>query len=151
MPAGPRDTWSPVGIEALEPAALEAVKHDGSACVTAGPGAGKTELLAQRAAYLLMSGMCKRPQRILAISFKRDAAKNLSERVRERCGAELSRRLTSVTFDSFTKSIVDRFGLCLPVGWRPPAYYEIDGIKRHRIENFLNRNRALSHSYNAAS
>ncbi|BCJ65732.1 UvrD-helicase domain-containing protein [Polymorphospora rubra] len=43
----------------------------------AGPGAGKTEFLAQRAAYLLQTAFCPWPRHTLAISFKRDAAANL--------------------------------------------------------------------------
>ena len=51
--------------------------------VVAGPGAGKTELLAQRANYLLETGGCPDPRHILAISFKKDAADNLAARIEE--------------------------------------------------------------------
>lgn len=64
------DQWKPVGIADLEPAAWQALRHTSSAYVVAGPGAGKTEFLAQRAAYLLQTGLCRQPARILAISFK---------------------------------------------------------------------------------
>jgi len=50
-----------------------------SVLVTAGAGAGKTEFLAQKATYLLQTGLCAAPKRILAISFKRDAARNLQK------------------------------------------------------------------------
>lgn len=63
------EQWRPSGIEELEPGAWRALRHPGSAKVVAGPGAGKTEFLAQRAAYLLQTGRCARPHRILAISF----------------------------------------------------------------------------------
>jgi len=70
----------------LEPTALTAATTTGrNLVVTAGPGAGKTELLAQRADFLLRTGQCRYPRRILAISFKVDAAKNLKDRVRRRC------------------------------------------------------------------
>jgi hypothetical protein len=72
----------------------------GSTCVVAWPGAGKTEFLAQRAAYLLETGLCPMPFRVLAISFKTDAADNLAARVRKRCPPELANRFTSLTFDA---------------------------------------------------
>ena len=40
------EDWRPSGINDLEPAAWNALRHAGSACVVAGPGAGKTEFLA---------------------------------------------------------------------------------------------------------
>nr|WP_256099256.1 ATP-dependent helicase [Variovorax sp. SG517] len=80
-----------------------------SLVVTAGPGAGKTELLAQRADFLLRTGTCRYPQRILAISFKVDASRNLKDRVRQRCGPELAARLDSHTFHAFAKRLIDRF------------------------------------------
>jgi superfamily I DNA/RNA helicase len=92
--------------------------------VVAGPGAGKTELLAQRACFLLEAGICPTPFRILAISFKRDAAKNLQERVRKRCG-DRAQRFDSFTLDAFAKSLVDRFLPALPDGWRPKHGYEV--------------------------
>jgi superfamily I DNA/RNA helicase len=110
----------------LEPAAWEAVRDNRSALVVAGPGAGKTELLAQRASYLLETGLCASPHRILAISFKRDAARNLRERVTLRCGMELARRFDSYTFDAWAKSLLDRFRLALPEDYRPTADYAID-------------------------
>src|SRR5690606_23112955 len=71
------EEWRPSGINDLELAAWNALRHAGSACVVAGPGAGKTEFLAQRADYLLETGLCRAPHRVLAISFKTDAANNL--------------------------------------------------------------------------
>jgi hypothetical protein len=73
----PADTWIPVGVKSLEPNALHVVRDEVNGLVVAGPGAGKTELLAQRACYLLQTGLCPPPHQILAISFKKDAAANL--------------------------------------------------------------------------
>ena len=120
------EDWKPSGIESLEPAADLAVRSDESRLVVAGPGAGKTELLAQRACYLLQTGICNAPHRILAISFKRDAAENLRRRVKERCGLELSRRFDSITFDAFSKSLVDRFRQAIAPAWRPRGGYRIE-------------------------
>jgi superfamily I DNA/RNA helicase len=101
--------WQPSpGIE-LEPNALTACTTEGSAAVTAGPGAGKTELLAQRADFLLRTGACPYPRRILAISFKVDAAANLAARVQDRVPRELARRLDSWTFHAFSLRLIRQF------------------------------------------
>jgi superfamily I DNA/RNA helicase len=105
--------------------------------VTAGAGAGKTEFLAQKAAYLLQTGICSEPQRILAISFKRDAARNLEERVQKRCAWEQARRFDSFTFDGFTKNLLDRFRLAIPAPFSPPADYQIVFPTRKDYEMFL--------------
>lgn len=102
--------WRPADGLILEPNALIAAKEQrGSLALTAGPGAGKTEMLAQRADFLLRTGICRYPKRILAISFKVDASQNLKERVRRRCGSDLSGRFDSHTFHAFAKRIIDRF------------------------------------------
>nr|WP_237732882.1 ATP-dependent helicase [Shewanella schlegeliana] len=94
----------------LEPNAEIAVKERlRNLALTAGPGAGKTEMLAQRADFLLRTGTCRYPKRILAISFKVDASSNLKDRVTRRCGGELSSRFDSYTFHAFAKRIIDRF------------------------------------------
>jgi superfamily I DNA/RNA helicase len=129
--------WQPIGISELEPNAWTALRHTGSTCVVAGPGAGKTEFLAQRAAFLLQTGTCKPPHRILAISFKRDAAANLAERVRKRCPPEQAARFVSMTFDSFTKSLVDRFLAAIPKYWRPTYPYEVVFPGTKEINKFL--------------
>lgn len=105
-----RATWQPSDNLILEPNALLAAREEHrSLALTAGPGAGKTEMLAQRADFLLRTGLCRYPQRILAISFKVDASRNLKQRVRRRCGPALSVRLDSHTFHAFAKRLIDRF------------------------------------------
>lgn len=118
--------WVPVEIDGLEPAAETVVRDLASGIVVAGPGAGKTELLAQRACFLFQTGLCPSPERILAISFKRDAASNLRRRVRQRCGPDVARCFDSMTFDSFAKGLLDRFLAGLPKAYRPTGDYEID-------------------------
>lgn len=136
----PVDEWLPSGVDELEQAAWDAVRASHCSCVVAGPGAGKTELLAQRATFLLETGQCPSPFRILAISFKRDAAANLQARVQKRCTPQLSRRFTSVTFDAFTKSILDRFAPALPARWRlPNGYGDIADFTKADIKGFLSR------------
>lgn len=119
------EDWAPIGVDELEANAMTVVRSTGNRSVIAGPGTGKTELLAQRAAYLLQTGTSPAPQRILAISFKRDAASNLGARVRERCHRQHAGRFDSMTFDAFAKGLLDRFGQALPERWRPSPDYEI--------------------------
>lgn len=104
------ERWRPADGLKLEPNALRAATETTrSLALTAGPGAGKTEMLAQRADFLLRTGACRYPQRILAISFKVDASRNLKERVRKRCGPALGSRFDSHTFHAFAKRLIDRF------------------------------------------
>lgn len=131
------EDWQPAGDIRLEEAAQRAVTSETSTSVIAGPGAGKTELLAQRALYLLQTGLCKPPQRILAISFKRDAAKNLKNRVAARCSPEQARRFDSYTFDAFSKSLLDRFMALTPEWCRPPRGYRILFPSRDDWDVFL--------------
>lgn len=104
------EAWNPADGLNLEPNALKAATECiKSLALTAGPGAGKTEMLAQRADFLLRAGICRYPNRILAISFKVDASSNLKERVKRRCGSDLASRFDSYTFHAFAKRIIDRF------------------------------------------
>ncbi|KBZ57131.1 hypothetical protein K875_05649 [Mycobacterium [tuberculosis] TKK-01-0051] len=136
MTASTPPTWQPQGIDDLEPAAWDALRHNGNACVTAGPGGGKTEFLAQRASYLLETGICRSPRRILSISFKRDSAANLERRVDSRT-PEHADRFVSMTFDAFTKSIVDRFRELLPPYWKLQGSYSIRYPTSKEVRNFL--------------
>ena len=118
--------WQTSGGIALEKNAWDVVRSSDNTLVVAGPGAGKTELLAQRACYLLQANICPNPMRILAISFKRDAAHNLRDRVEFRCSRELSARFDSFTFDAFAKNLVDRFREGLPHMFCPAENYDVE-------------------------
>lgn len=132
------ENWRPQGVEDLEARAWDALREvEHSVCLTAGAGAGKTEFLAQKATYLLQTGLCPAPRRILAISFKRDAARNLAERVASRCPPEQARRFMSMTFDAFTKHLLDQFRMAIPEAYRPPSDYEISFLTRDQINGFL--------------
>lgn len=120
------ENWVPSDGIQLEAAAEEAVRKSGNICVVAGPGAGKTELLAQKASYLFTTNKCTMPQKILAICFKNDAADNLKKRVVGRCGKEVERRFISLTYDAFAKSIVDHFRMSLPKELMPNANYVVN-------------------------
>ncbi len=99
--------------------------------ILAGPGAGKTEILAQRANFLLQTGTCKSPQKILALSFKVDAASNIKKRVDLRCGRELSRRFNSSTFDALFISLVSRFLSLLPNWIQIPSDFDVYPFDRN--------------------
>lgn len=117
--------WKPSDGLILEPTALGAVNDLNNSLVIAGPGAGKTELLAQKACFLLETNYCVNPSKILAISFKKDAAANLKDRINLRLSKSLESRFISQTFDSFAKSILDRFIHSLPEEFKPDPNYEI--------------------------
>lgn len=128
------DDWTPVGGLGLEPNALKAVREThANVVVTAGPGAGKTELLAQRADFLFRTGASPYPKRILAISFKVDAARNLQSRVRLRSGSQYAARFDSFTFHAFAKRIVDNYRPALTGENALDPDYRID--PRQRIQN----------------
>lgn len=124
-----KEKWCPADGFRLEAEAMDTVLNDKNTLVVAGPGAGKTELLAQRACFLLETNTCRYPKKILAISFKKDAAENLRERVEVRCGKELALRFESKTYDAFAKEIVDRFKNSLDESYRPLNDYKIARTK----------------------
>ncbi|MGG1910805.1 ATP-dependent helicase [Priestia megaterium] len=125
--------WYPTDGLILEDAALRAVKDLKNSLIVAGPGAGKTELLAQKACCLLETNSCVNPKKILAISFKKDAASNLKERISLRVSSKLESRFRSQTFDSFSKSLLDRFSYALPEEYRPNSDFEIVDNQQNAI------------------
>ena len=132
------DDWFPKGVIKLEDAALEVVKDVTNCLVIAGPGAGKTELLAQKLDYLFSTNKCISPKKILALSFKTDAAANLKDRVKKRYGDEYASRFTSLTYSAFEKKILDQFRNVLPEEIRPSKDYLIEEMEV--IKEVLNRN-----------
>lgn len=141
------DEWEPQGVESLECNAWEVVRSTGHQSVVAGPGSGKTELLAQRATYLLQTGGCPNPRRILAISFKFDAAKALRERVASRCDSELAGRFDSLTFDAFCTNTLVRCRGALPAWCQPDAEFEpiLKNIKRELDDHLRDRSNFEGH------
>lgn len=123
-----KENWQPSDNIILEESAFQSVTSQNNILVIAGPGAGKTELLAQKATYLLQTNLCKNPRKILAISFKTDAAQNLKERVERRCGQDAKLRFSSMTYDAFFKRILDHFLYALPEELRPNADYLINDL-----------------------
>ena len=63
------EEWHPKGDIDLEKAALGAVKDVTNSLVIAGPGSGKTELLAQKLDYLFSTNKCISPKKNFSIKF----------------------------------------------------------------------------------
>jgi len=63
----------------------------------------------------------------------------LKARVGKRCPNDQARRFNSLTFDAFTKNMLDRFRAAIPQPFRPPADYEIGFPRRNDLEDFLTR------------
>lgn len=121
-----RDNWQPSDGVKLTPEQQAAVLiNDRNIAIVAGPGTGKTEVLAQKATYLLQTGLCLSPFRILALCYKVDAASNIRERVKKRCPKDLSSRFCSLTVDSFIISLVRRFVTSLPSWLKIQTDFEI--------------------------
>ena len=134
------ENWKPTLDISLEGTALEVVKSTTSMSVLAGPGAGKTELLAQRALFLLNTGLCPQPKRILAITFKVDAARNLQDRVQQRSEPEAKKRFESLTLHAFAKRTLDQFREALEPSFRPSPNYKIIFPNKQSWDSFKKNN-----------
>lgn len=138
------NNWKPSKGVSLEGDALDIARSTNSRSILAGPGAGKTELLAQRANFLLTTGACPHPRRILAVAFKVDAARNLQERVAARCDPNFSARFESLTLHSFAKRLLDQFLEALQKEFRPSPGYRIFSPNRGIWDDFRN---SASHQF----
>lgn len=117
--------WCPKDGLKFDDKSLNIIKSNENLAIMAGPGAGKTEILAQKACFILEMDFCSWPHNILSISRKRESASNIKSRVALRCGKELSERFHSFTIEAFTKSILDRFMSILPKNQQPNKDYEL--------------------------
>ena len=77
------------------------IADEDATLVLAGAGSGKTSVITAKAGYLLKSGL-RRPEEILLLAFARDAAKEMSERIEEKCGEPLEAR----TFHALAYDII---------------------------------------------
>ena len=100
---------APINIlDGLSPRQREAVQHEnGPLLIVAGPGSGKTRVMAHRVAYLITERDVA-PWRILAVTFTNKAAREL----RERCNSlvpESADALQVRTFHSFCAQVLRTF------------------------------------------
>ncbi len=93
----------------LNPAQKEAVEAiDGPVLILAGPGSGKTRVIAHRVAYLIKT--CRiSPHRIMAVTFTNKAAREMEERLHRLIGS-LVGDLTIGTFHAICARILRRDG-----------------------------------------
>ncbi|HID61573.1 MAG TPA: hypothetical protein EYP49_02330, partial [Anaerolineae bacterium] len=101
------ENWKSDILEGLNSAQREAVQLiEGPVLVLAGPGSGKTRVLAQRVAYLVKECGCE-PYRIMAVTFTNKAAREMKERLYHLLGERL-KQLTIGTFHAICVRILRR-------------------------------------------
>ena len=96
-------------VEGLRNPAQEAIvtaPADRNALVLAGPGSGKTRVVAHRCAYLVKVARV-RPERILVVCFNRGAMNELRRRIRDLAGAS-ARRVAVHTYHSLALALTER-------------------------------------------
>jgi len=98
-------------LNAAQRVAVE--KIDGPVMVVAGPGTGKTQVLAARIANILTTTDTQ-PHNILALTFTDSAAKNMQERVVKLIG-KAGYYVHITTFHAFCKSIIDSYPEYFPI------------------------------------
>ena len=98
----------PLTLDAEQAAAATA--RDQTTVVVAGPGSGKTRALAARVLHLLDEGVS--PARILAVTFSRNAAEELRQRL-QRSGPDEAAEVGVFTLHGYGLELLRRFGRML--------------------------------------
>lgn len=89
----------------LNPFQERAVTAPGHVTILACPGSGKTRVLSTRAGYLIDNNELGR---LCAVTFTKDAAGELLDRIIDTCGKENTRRIAAGTFHSLAKDQIRR-------------------------------------------
>jgi DNA helicase-2/ATP-dependent DNA helicase PcrA len=97
---------------------------DGCHLVVAPPGSGKTEVLAQRVVRLLQSSRTE-DFNVLALSFTKNAAGSMRQRVSERLG-EVSGRVNCTTYHAFCLDILRHYGNLIDIPRELTVYDLVD-------------------------
>ncbi|TAK20469.1 MAG: hypothetical protein EPO26_18010 [Chloroflexota bacterium] len=100
----------------------------GALLVTAGPGAGKTLILARRAAYAATHGEID-PAKMLALTFTNRAAREMRQRV-DRCAPNVSSAMTISTLHSLCARILREEAHILD---RDGAFAILDDLECHAV------------------
>jgi DNA helicase-2/ATP-dependent DNA helicase PcrA len=111
----------------LNPAQREAVEAiSGPVLILAGPGSGKTRVIAHRVAYLIK--VCRvNPHRIMAVTFTNKAAREMEERLHRLVSGSV-RELTLGTFHAICARILRLEGKAIGVNPRFVIYDEEDQL-----------------------
>jgi DNA helicase-2/ATP-dependent DNA helicase PcrA len=112
----------------LNPAQREAVETiEGPVLILAGPGSGKTRVIAHRVAYLIkVCGIS--PHRIMAVTFTNKAAREMQERLHRLIGEKMVGDLTIGTFHAICARILRQTGRAIGIDSRFVIYDEEDQL-----------------------